>query len=316
MAGLNADAGTATGPSLSDMVALAGGVFRMGSDRFYPEEAPVRLVEVAAFRLDRRPVTNRDFDRFVKDTGYVTTAERVVEADSLPGVDTASVKPGALVFRPWKRAPPEMDWTQWWRYKPGAQWRRPNGVDSIFAGRLDHPVVCVSHEDAAAFARWAGKRLPREAEWELAARGGLDGADFAWGDAFMPDKRRMANTWIGVFPIEQGRSRGLRTSAVGTYPANGFGLVDMIGNVWEWTDDWYSFGNVAGEVARSCCGAPPASAFHDGDQISGAPHKVVKGGSFLCAPNHCARYRPAARQPQMIDTAAVHIGFRCAKDAE
>jgi formylglycine-generating enzyme required for sulfatase activity len=292
------------------MVLISAGRFRMGSDRHYPEETPVRDVSVASFFLDVHPVTNRQFAAFVQETGYVTVAERPLNPDDYPGVPAAQLQPGALVFRPARRpaARPE----PWWVYTPGAHWRRPEGAGSVFDGRLDHPVTCVAFEDAEAYARWAGKELPTEARWEYAARGGLDGAEFAWGDDFMPGGRRMANTWQGDrFPYEgRGPRLPFRTTAVGDFPANGHGLYDMIGNVWEWTRDWYRTGRIE-PSAPACCAAPPADSYDPALPDIRIPRRVVKGGSFLCAPDYCARYRPAARQPQMIDTASVHLGFRC-----
>ena len=275
-----------------DMVAVPAGRFTMGSDRFYPEEAPTREVSVEAFRIDRHPVTNRQFAAFVADTGYATLAER----DRL----------GALVFTPSREPLPDHDWRRWWRLSRDASWRKPEGKTTVHAGRLDHPVVAVAHEDAEAYAAWAGKRLPTEAEWEYAACGGVSGQDYAWGDEFAPDGKALANTWVGRFPVVTSRRQRWGTTPVGDYAANRWGLHDMIGNVWEWTSDWY---DLRGERGSSCCGAAPAGAI---DPSSGVAHRVVKGGSFLCSPDYCARYRPAARQPQAIDTATGHIGFRCA----
>ncbi len=292
------------GSDRPDMSAVLGGTFRMGAGALYAEEGPVREVEVAPFRIDRRPVSNRDFAAFVKATGHLTAAERVPSPEHYPGVDPARLKPGALVFQPPRGSADH--WRDWWSYVPGATWLKPDGKASIYRGRLDHPVVCVGFEDAAAYARWAGKDLPTEAEWEFAARGGLDGAVYAWGDARDPEGRLMANTWVGQFPHQNLAPPGQRgTSEPGAFPANGHGLLDMIGNVWEWTKAYY-----VADVASSggCC----ASASHDPD-LPGVkiPRRVVKGGSHLCHESYCDRYRPAARQPQMEDTAATHTGFRC-----
>lgn len=286
------------------MVEVPGGTFTMGADDAYPEEVPLREVTVAPFRIDRTPVTNRAFARFVAETGYVTVAERPLDPDAYPGVETDRLRPGALVFHPPKRS--ALSVHDWWRYVPGAQWRRPEGMGTVFAGRLDHPVTCVAYDDAAAYAAWADKRLPTEAEWEFAAKGGSN-ATFPWGEDFTPGGQRMANTWIGRFPDRDERPKGHRTTRVGTYAPNGFGLYDVIGNVWEWTFDWYRTDG----SAVSCC-APPVDAYDPEQPAIRIPRRVVKGGSFLCAANHCARYRPTARQPQMIDTATTHIGFRCA----
>lgn len=294
------------------MVAVPAGTFLMGATDHYPEEAPVRPVDVAAFRMDRQQVTNRQFARFVRDSGYVTVAERPLDPAAYPGVDGKLLVPGALVFRRPKRGAPARNVGDWWTYVPGACWRRPEAAGTVFAGRLDHPVTCVAYEDAAAYAAWAGKRLPTEAEWERAARGGIEGAMYAWGDELTPGGRAMANIWEGSFPAGDQRRKGHRTTRAGSFPPNGFGLVDMIGNVWEWTSDWYRTGPEA-DSGPSCC-APPSDSYDPAQPHIRIPRRVLKGGSFLCAPNYCARYRPAARQAQMIDTASVHIGFRCAAD--
>jgi formylglycine-generating enzyme len=301
-------------PAVDDVVDIPGGMLRMGSTDFYPEEQPVRDVQIAAFRIDRTLVTNRQFSRFVDATGYVTLAEQPIDPSAYPDAESALLVPGAAVFVAPSRGARLTDFHDWWRYVPGACWRKPEGVKNVFAGRLDHPVTCVAYEDAAAFARWAGKRLPTEAEWEWAARGGLVGATYAWGNEWMPKGKAMANTWRGNFPDRDLRPKGMyRTSCVSSYPPNDFGLFDMIGNVWEWTSSWYrSTGDDS--VDNRCC-SPPADSDDDTNPAGRIPRRVLKGGSFLCAANYCARYRPAARQPQTIDTASVHIGFRCAADA-
>ncbi len=287
-----------------DMSALLGGRFRMGAGALYAEEGPVREVEVAPFRIDLRPVSNRAFAAFVKATGYVTAAERAPTPEHYPDVDPARLKPGALVFQ--RPRGPADHWRQWWSYVPGATWLKPDGKTSVYRGKLDHPVVCVAFEDAQAYAHWGGKDLPTEAEWEFAARGGLDGCVYAWGDERQLGGRAMAKTWVGQFPHRNLAAAGLAsTSPPGAFPANGFGLFDMIGNVWEWTSDYF----VAGAKSGGCCGA---AASYDPD-LPGVkiPRRVVKGGSHLCHESYCDRYRPAARQPQMEDTATTHIGFRC-----
>lgn len=282
-----------------DLVALPGGPFRMGSDRHYPEEAPERRAMVDPFRIERTPVTNRAFAAFVAETGYVTVAERQPEAADYPDADPSLLKPGSSVFTPPRGEVDLAQPRQWWRFVVGADWRHPLGPGSSLEGLDDHPVVHVAYEDALAYARWRGRDLPTEAQWEYAAWGGVEGRDFPWGDELSPGGRRMANTWIGRFPHPpKGSTRRVRTTQVGVFPPNGFGLFDMIGNVWEWTHDLWS----RPAAANPCCtpGARPA-----------LPRRVVKGGSHLCAPSYCRRYRPAARQPQEIDTATTHVGFRC-----
>jgi formylglycine-generating enzyme required for sulfatase activity len=290
------------------MVRIPAGRFRMGSDDFYPEERPVHDVAVDGFWIDPRPVVVAEFRRFVKATGYVTVAERAPDPADFPGTDPADLVPGALVFT-MPAGPVDLDqWRQWWRYLPGADWRHPMGPSSTLDGRERHPVTQVCFEDAAAYANWAGKALPTEAEWEYAARGGLDGSVFAWGDEFTPKGRRMANTWHGSFPwqFEPGRGANARpgTTPVGMFPPNGYGLYDMTGNVWEWTSDHFRSNHAT--PTPNCCTPQPADA---NDLPFG--RRVIKGGSHLCAPNYCLRYRPAARQSQTEDTATCHLGFRC-----
>jgi formylglycine-generating enzyme required for sulfatase activity len=289
-----------------NMVELPGGTFRMGSEHFYPEEAPVREVSVEGFWIDRHPVTVAEFRRFVKATGYATAAEQAPAAEDYPDADPEQLVPGSLVFRKSDRPVPLDDYRNWWAWVPGADWRHPEGPASTVGGRERHPVTHVTHADATAYAAWAGKSLPTEAEWEYAARGGLDGATYAWGEEFAPKGRLMANTWQGAFPWQNlllDRYEG--TSPVETYPPNGYGLFDMAGNVWEWTDDWFAHPPRAD--GPRCC-APQAPHAVEDDRF---PRRVIKGGSHLCAPNYCLRYRPAARQGEAIDTSTGHIGFRC-----
>lgn len=298
------------------MVNLPGGLFRMGSDHHYPEEAPAHMVRVDPFAIDATPVTNDQFARFVATTGYVTQAEIAPRPEDYPGALPEFLKPGSAVFVPPDAPVPLATPLPWWRYVVGACWRHPYGPHSSIEGLGDHPVVQVTHADAAAYAAWAGKALPTEAEWEFAARGGLEGADYAWGDDLTPGGRHMANTWQGQFPAENLEEDGYaRTSPVRAFPPNGYGLFDMIGNVWEWTDDWYVSRHVS-DANKPCC-APQnprsvdrAGSIDPGDPAQ-IPRKVLKGGSHLCAPSYCKRYRPAARQPETIDTATTHIGFRC-----
>jgi formylglycine-generating enzyme required for sulfatase activity len=300
------------------MRTLSGGGFWMGSDDHYPEEAPCRQAMVAPFAIDVTPVTNTAFAEFVAATGHVTTAETAPDPMEYPGADPAMLQPGSAVFVPPAVQPRAMDGL-WWHYVFGADWRHPEGPGSSIHGRDDHPVVHVALADAEAFAAWAGKRLPSEAEWEFAARGGLDRAAYAWGAALAPDGAMLANYWQGLFPAENLRLDGwARTSPVGTYAANGFGLYDMIGNVWEWTADWY--GECVSKGPKCCAPDPRGdaarAASHDPNHPDAAfPRRVLKGGSHLCAENYCQRYRPAARYPQTVDSSTSHIGFRCARDA-
>ena len=304
-------------PPLHNMVFVEGGTFNMGSDRHYPEEAPVHRVTVNSFFIDRAPVTNRQFREFVNATKYVTFAEIAPNAKDYPGALPQMLKPGSLVFTPPNHPVDLRDWRQWWQFKFGANWRKPYGPRSSIGGRDDHPVVHIAYRDAEAYARWAGKELPTEAEWEYAARGGREGAEFAWGDELTPEGRHLANTWQGAFPHENLASDGYRrTSPVLAFPANGYGIHDMIGNVWEWTTDWFSPRH-AEEPSKNCCapanprGDPEADSYDERASSVRIPRKVLKGGSHLCAPNYCRRYRPAARHAQPVDTGTSHIGFRC-----
>ena len=300
------------------MVWIPGGEFTMGSDlEDYPEEHPLRRVRVDGFWMDEHTVTVAEFRRFVKETGYVTVAERPLDPAYYPNADPALLVPGSMVFHR-TRGPVDLtNMKNWWRYVPGASWKHPEGPNSTTGGRERHPVVHVAWEDVEAYAAWAGKELPTEAEWEFAARGGLDGALYCWGDEFTPKGKHLANTWQGEFPWENLETDGfVGTAPVASFRPNGYGLFDMAGNVWEWTSDFYSL-QEGGEV-HSCCvpenprvASPEGS--YDAADPGGAhiPRKVIKGGSHLCAPNYCRRYRPAARQPQMVETGMAHIGFRC-----
>jgi sulfatase modifying factor 1 len=293
------------------MIAIPGGRLLMGSDEYYRDEGPVHEREVAPFRLDAHPVTNEEYAAFVDATGYVTVAERELDPADFPGADPADMVPGSMVFTPTAGPVDLRDWRQWWRWQPGAYWREPEGPGSSIDERMRHPVVHVSFEDAGAYATWAGKRLPTETEWEWAARGGLVGARFAWGDEERPDGRLMANSWQGRFPfLNTGAEGWVGTSPVGTFAPNGYGLVDMAGNTWEWTTDFYT-------SRHAVPGATGVDAGARTNLLAATPtgesRRVLKGGSQLCSPEYCLRYRPAARSPQSDDTAMTHIGFRCAR---
>jgi formylglycine-generating enzyme required for sulfatase activity len=298
------------------MTWIPGGTFAMGSADFYPEERPVHQVTVDGFWMDEHPVTVAEFQRFAAATRYVTVAQRPLDPADYPDADPALLVPGSLVFQRTPGPVDLRDYTNWWAYVPGADWRRPSGPGSSCRGRERDPVTHVAYADAAAYAAWAGKDLPTEAEWEYAARGGLDGAVYAWGDEFAPGGRMMANTWQGQFPWQNLMTDGYEgTSPVGSFPANGYGLFDMTGNVWEWTRDFFTRHSSAAEGA--CCA--PHNPRVDSPAASGAfpgpgahlPRKVIKGGSHLCAPSYCLRYRPAARQSETVDTSTSHLGFRC-----
>ena len=298
---------------------IPGGTFLMGSDRHYRDERPAHKVAVSGFRMDETAVTNAQFAAFVAASGYVTVAERPLDPTDYPGADPKMLAPGSLVFRMTDGPVDLTDYRNWWAWTPGACWRHPEGPGSDVSGREDHPVVQVAFEDAAAYAAWAGKDLPTEAEWEFAARGGLDGAEFAWGDELTPDGTHLANTWQGPFPWRNFETDGFTgTCPVRSFPANGYGLYEVCGNVWEWTTDWFVAKHDPADPAKpSCCAVtdprgPAREASLDPLQPQvRIPRRVVKGGSFLCAPNYCRRYRPAARHAQMIESGMSHIGFRC-----
>jgi formylglycine-generating enzyme required for sulfatase activity len=305
--------------SVGEMVWIPGGSFAMGSNDHYPEEAPVHQVTVGGFWIEPHAVTNEEFARFVAETGHVTSAERAPTAEDYPGADPNLLVPASVVFQRPRFRVDLRNHYNWWTYVPGADWRHPQGPDSSIDGLDRHPVVHVNFDDATAYATWAGKEIPTEAEWEFAARGGLEGAEYTWGAEFTPNGRYMANTWQGEFPIRNLLEDGFEwTAPVGSYPANGYGLYDLAGNVWEWTTDWFADRH----QATTCCGSVnPLGAERDAsfDPATPAvkiPRKVMKGGSFLCAPNYCRRYRPAARMAQAIDTSTCHLGFRCVVRAD
>ena len=297
------------------MAWIPGGTFRMGSDAHYPEEAPAHSVSVQGFWMDRFTVTNADFKRFVEATGHVTLAEQPAKAEDYPGAKPEMLVPSSVMFRRTDGPVDLANHFNWWVYVAGADWRHPRGPASGIRKLMDHPVVHVAYEDACAYAKWARKGLPTEAEWEFAARGGLEGAEFCWGDELMPGGKSMANTWQGEFPWQNLCEDGYEwTAPVGSFPANGYGLHEMAGNVWEWTTDWYQ---EHGKIKRACCtidnprGGDAEQSYDPNSAGVRIPRKVMKGGSYLCAPNYCRRYRPAARMPQAIDTSTCHLGFRC-----
>jgi formylglycine-generating enzyme required for sulfatase activity len=289
----------------------------MGSDDFEPEEAPVHPVRVDGFWMDTCAVTNAEFARFVTATGYRTVAERPLDPADFPGAPPENLVPGSLVFTP-TRGPVDLrHLSQWWRWTPGASWAHPEGPGSSAGDRADHPVVHVAFEDAEAYARWAGKGLPTEAEWERAARGGVDGQAYAWGDEATPGGERLAKFFEGDFPWRnQARDGFVRTAPVRSFPPNPYGLHEITGNVWEWTTDWYTERHPAPADKPCCVPDNPRGGDLDGSLDRNQPQfaiprKVIKGGSHLCADSYCRRYRPAARRPQMVDTGMSHIGFRC-----
>jgi sulfatase modifying factor 1 len=303
----------------SGMIWIDGKTFMMGSNSHYPEEAPAHPVTVDGFWIDATPVTNRRFAEFVEDTGHVTVAEKVPDPRDYPGALPEMLRAGSLVFTPPKHPVQTADISQWWNFKFGADWRHPYGPRSDIRGRFEHPVVHVAYSDAKAYADWAGLELATEAEWELAARGGLDDAEYAWGAELAPGGRRMANTWDGTFPHLSLKPKGVdRTTAVRSFPPNGYGLYDMIGNVWEWTSDYWTTRHPDPATKSCCIPQNPRGGSADGSFDPRLPNiqitrRVLKGGSHLCAPNYCRRYRPAARHAEPDDTSTSHVGFRCVR---
>jgi sulfatase modifying factor 1 len=307
----------ASSPDATDMIRIAGATFRMGSDRHYPEEAPAHHVAVDTFCIDVAPVTNRQFRAFVEATGHITFAEIPPDPKDYPLALPHMLRAGSLIFTSPSQPVDLRDWSQWWKFQFGVNWKKPYGSGSSIKGLDDHPVVHVAYRDAEAYARWVGKALPTEAEWELAAQGGLKDAEFAWGDEFTPGGKHMANTWQGAFPLVNTKEDGwARTSPIKSYPPNGYGLFDMIGNVWEWTADFWSTKHTA-DPPKACCvpqnprGGAEADSRDPRQPEILIPRKVLKGGSHLCAPNYCRRYRPAARHAEPVDTSTSHVGFRC-----
>jgi formylglycine-generating enzyme required for sulfatase activity len=313
------------GPVPEGMVWIPGGEFSMGAAEPHGmdgnhvgmhatgDSRPVHRVYVDGFWMDRREVTNQQFEKFANATGYITVAERTPRAEDFPGALPEYLVPGSLVFSPPKQAVPLENELQWWSYVKGANWRHPLGPASSLKDRAHYPVVQVAYEDAAAYARWADKRLPTEAEWEFAARGGVAGNLYAWGNEFRPNGQFMANTYQGHFPNrDTGEDRFIGIAPVAQFPANGYGLFDVAGNVWEWTSDWYRPDYyerlaAAGGVARNPRG-PDAS--YDPSE-PGASKRVQRGGSFLCTDQYCSRYMVGTRGKGEISSAANHLGFRC-----
>ncbi len=300
-----------------EMIYVPGGEFTMGSDDHYAEEKPAHRVKVDGFWLDKTLVTNAEFRRFVRETGHVTFAEIAPDPKDYPGALPHMLRAGSLVFVKTKGPVDLTNWSNWWSFAFGADWRHPYGPGSSIKGLDDHPVVHVAYRDAETYAKWAGKELPSEAEWEFAARGGLENAEFAWGGEFEPGGKCFANTWQGEFPWQNLLKDGYEgTSPIGIYPPNGYGLYDMIGNVWEWTTDWYASTH---QQQHSCCmpqnprGPREEDSFDPCQPKIRIPRKVIKGGSHLCAPSYCRRYRPAARHAEPVDTSTCHLGFRCIK---
>jgi formylglycine-generating enzyme len=309
------------------MVWIPEGAYLMGTNdkESFPNERPAHLVQVNGFWMDQHDVTNAEFSKFVEATGYVTTAERKIDWEDLkkeappgtPKPDASALAPGSLVFTPTAGPVPLNDLLAWWRWVHGANWRHPEGPESSILGRENHPVVQVSWHDAVAYAQWAGKRLPTEAEWEFAARGGLESKRYVWGDDFKPGGKYMANTWQGQFPVINTAEDGfVGTSPVGAFPANGYGLYDMAGNVWQWCSDWYRVDTNIEAASKNVCRDPrgPTESYDPGDPYS--PKRVVKGGSFLCNPSYCESYRPSARRGTPPDTGSSHTGFRCVNSGD
>jgi formylglycine-generating enzyme required for sulfatase activity len=287
----------------------------MGSQRFQREEAPVHPVTVGPFEITRTEITNAQFAHFAEESGYLTTAERGLPAEDFPDMPPDLRTPGSMVFAQPTDAVSLDSPNAWWRYVKGATWQHPTGPDSSIDGLEEHPVVHISPEDAATYAQWAGGRLPTEAEWEFAARGGLEGANYTWGDIYDPRQGWKANTWQGDFPAADIADDGHHgTAPVASFAPNGYGLHDMAGNVWEHVSDWWAPGHIPGEKTDPI-GPDQAFAARFGSAATG-PMRLVKGGSWLCAPNFCLRYRPAARQPAETSLGSNHIGFRIVRDID
>ena len=319
-----ADAPHAKGSTPKGMTWISPGAFTMGSadDSSRRNEGPPHAVKVDGFWMDEHPVTNAEFEEFVKATGYITTAERAPTWEELkkqlppdaPKPDDSVFVAGSMVFTPSSGPVDRAEMQNFWRWQPGASWRHPEGPESDLKGRQDHPVVQVSWFDAEAYAKWAGKRLPTEAEWEFAARGGLEKKKFSWGDEFKPNGTFMANTWQGEFPYLNTKEDGfVGTSPVKSFPPNAYGLYDMAGNVWQWCSDWYRPDTYAQRANEVSCQNPSGPAKSWSPTNPSQEERVTKGGSFLCHVSYCESYRPSARRGTPPDTGMSHIGFRCVK---
>jgi formylglycine-generating enzyme required for sulfatase activity len=312
------------GDAPAGMVWIPGGEFTMGtdSDLGWPDEKPAHRVRVDGFWMDDHEITNAEFRKFVEATGYKTTAEKPVDwaelrkqlAPNTPKPPDEKLQPGSLVFTPTAGPVPLNDYTQWWKWTPGANWQHPEGPGSNLDGRENHPVVQVSWDDAVAYCKWAGKRLPTEAEWEFAARGGLEGKPYVWGDQAPDEKNIFANIWQGKFPYQNSKADGFeRTAPVKSFAPNGFRLYDMAGNVWEWCNDWYDVSLYRQRAGQGVIVNPigPEHSYNPDQPFSS--QRVQRGGSFLCCDEYCSRYRPSARQGSSPDTGMSHVGFRCVK---
>lgn len=291
------------------MVFIPGGTFNIGDDEHYPSERSAEDISVSDFCIEQYEVTNAQFAKFVEATDYVTVAERPLSKEQFPNLSESERKPGSLVFQMAEPGAKKIGYLSWWKWVPGTDWRHPLGPESNIKGKENYPVVQVAYEDVEAYAKWAGMTLPTEAQWEYAARGGLDNATYSWGEQYSAKK---ANTWQGLFPVFNTKVDGFQgTAPVGSFEPNGYGLYDITGNVWEWTADWYRVGHEEKSHSVEPTGPAKKDSF-DPREPQVAKH-VIKGGSYLCAPNYCSRYRPAARESQSPDTGTTHIGFRLVK---
>lgn len=313
VSGAGAIAAPINSPCPNDMVFIPGGTFTMGSDNpDFVEEQTAADVSVSSFCIAPHEVTNAEFAAFVADTGYITVAERPLSIDQFPDLSEAQRAPGSLVFEPPDEGIEQVAYLSWWHWTPGANWRHPYGPNSDIVGQADHPVVHIAYEDAVAYAHWQGRTLPTEAQWEYAARGGVDGATYTWGEQYAADQ---ANTWQGLFPFFNTKADGyLGTAPIQSFPPNGYGLYDMTGNVWELTSDWFTVTHDGKAHSQDPTGPRQGQSYDPKKPADGAVH-VIKGGSYLCAKNYCSRYRPAARESQAPDTGTTHIGFRLVQPA-